>query len=287
MKSVSVVVATRNRQRRLLRTLERLSALDEVFEIFVADNASTDGTASEVRRSFPHVRLVTLEQNVGAFARTLAARNVRTPYIAFSDDDTWWMPGSIARGVNVLDCHPRIALLNARVTVQSDFRTDEACVSMSNNARADDLPGVPILFFMAGAALVRSSAFIECGGYERRFFIGAEETLLALELHRHGWLARYLDDMHVQHAPSALERDDSRRRRLVLRNRLWVAWMRYTAPSAWRATLQAAACARHDRHARVALVGALAGLPWAMSRRMPVDKELQERIDAIWSVGAP
>ncbi len=282
----SVVIATRNRRVQLSTTLERLSALDDVAEIVVVDNDSRDGTAAYVRKTFPCVRVVSLKRNEGAFARTIGAHSVRTPYIAFSDDDTWWLPGSISRGAAIFDSHHRIALLNACVTVERNGRIDEACVAMSANRDIDDLPGCPIVFFMAGASMVRTDVFVRCGGYERRFMIGGEETLLALELHRRGWLVRYLPDMHVHHAACAVERDDARRRQMLIRNRLWVAWMRYRTASAWRATIEAARCARRDAAARAALLPALVGLPWAMSNRDPIDVALQRRIDEVWSVSA-
>ena len=282
----SVVIATRNRRLQLSATLERLTVLDDIADIVVVDNNSADGTAAHLRQVFPDVRVVELQSNEGAFARTIGAHSVRTPYIAFSDDDTWWLPGSIARGAAVFDAHQRIALLNGCVTVERNGRIDDACLAMSANRDIDDLPGCPIVFFMAGASMVRTDAFLHCGGYERRFMIGGEETLLALDLHRCGWLVRYLPDMHVRHAACSIERDDARRRQLLIRNRLWVAWMRYRAASAWRATIEAARCARRDAAARAALLPALVGLPWAMSNREPVDVALQRRIDEVWSVSA-
>ncbi|MBV8639092.1 MAG: glycosyltransferase [Candidatus Eremiobacteraeota bacterium] len=280
----SIVIATRNRCAQLSATLERLIALDDIADLVVVDNASSDGTAAHVRKHFPQVRVIALCRNEGAFARTLGARHVGTPYIAFCDDDTWWLPGSIARGAHVLASYRDIGLLNACVTVERSGRIDEACIAMSASSSVDGLPGAPIVFFMAGASMVRTDVFLQCGGYERRFMIGGEETLLALELHRRGWLVRYLPDIHVRHAVCSQERDDAHRRRLLIRNRLWVAWMRYRRASAWRATLEAARCARRDAAVRAALLSALGGLLWAISNRNPVDVSLQRRIDEVWSV---
>ncbi len=282
----SIVIATRNRRPQLAATLARLTQLDDVAEIIVVDNDSIDDTARYIRTHFSDVRLIRLSRNEGAFARTIGARGVRTPYIAFCDDDTWWLAGSIARGAHVFDAHPAVALLNACVTVERNGRIDEACVAMSANANVDGFPGSPIVFFMAGASMLRTNVFLDCGGYERRFLIGGEETLLALELHRRGWLVRYLPEMQVRHAACSMERDDARRRKMLIRNRLWVAWMRYRSASAWRATMEAARCARRDAAVRAALLPALAGLPWAMSNRDPIDVSLQRRIDEVWSVSA-
>lgn len=282
----TLVIATRNRVNRLVQTLAFLEPLDELASIVVADNGSTDGTAETVRSQFPKVNVLRLPANLGAFARTIAARYVRSPYVAFCDDDTWWLPGSIAIGTDVLDRHPQIGVLNACVKIGPAERVDDACNAMATEAGSDDLPGAPILFFLAGASLMRLQAFLACGGYERRFLIGGEETLLSLDLQRRGWLVRYLGSMIVRHDPSPIERDDAMRRRLVMRNRLWVAWMRYARASAWRATLQAARRARTDGQIRGAFLRALTGLPWAMLHRDPIDEALQQRVDAVWSFDA-
>ena len=88
---VAVVIATRDRRAALEAVLPRLLALPERPRVVVADNASTDGTPHAVAR-FPGVVLLPLGENRGAAARTAGARAVRTPYVAFSDDDSWWRP---------------------------------------------------------------------------------------------------------------------------------------------------------------------------------------------------
>lgn len=253
--------------------------MPEVSEIVVADNGSTDGTAARVRAEFPSARVLELRENFGAFGRTLAARAVRTPLIAFCDDDTWWMPGAISLGAELFERNPDVGALNARITVEPSLRLDPACAAMER-ATPDGGPGRPILFFTAGAVMMRTRAFFDCGGYERRLGIGAEETLLALDLQRRRWKLRYVSEMEVRHEPCPAGRDHEQRRLLVDRNRLWVAWMRYRGASAWRLTAQLAARARCEQHARAVLKCAIGGLPWTLLHRAPVDRRLQRSIDA-------
>ena len=100
---VAVVIATRNRGTELLGTLARLRALDEQPSIMVVDNGSTDGTAELVRIRCPGVQVVGLRRNRGGAARTVGARLVDSPYVAFSDDDSWWAPGALGRAAELLD----------------------------------------------------------------------------------------------------------------------------------------------------------------------------------------
>lgn len=277
----TVVIATRNRRSRLLATLAHLRELPEVAEIVVADNASNDGTADAVLSSFPTTRVMALPRNVGAYARTLGAAIARTPYVAFCDDDAWWTRGSIAGAVEMLVRYPDVALVNARVVLDRSGAVDAACRLMAASAPVRGLPGHPILFFQAGAAVVRTKLFLECGGYDRALFIGGEETLLSIELARRGWRMQYLPALEVRHAPSPLERDDGTRRCWTIRNRLLVAWMRYRVSSAARMTLEALRRAPHDRQIRAALLRAIGRAHWALLRRVPIDRVLQRQIDAL------
>src|SRR5690606_8110844 len=85
----TVVIATRNRAPELARTLAELRALRPRPDIVVLDNASEDDTTA-VAGAFAGVTVVRLPRNLGAAARNLGVELARTPYIAFSDDDSWW-----------------------------------------------------------------------------------------------------------------------------------------------------------------------------------------------------
>lgn len=278
----TIVIATHNRCERLTQTLRSIETLEDAARVIVVDNASRDGTSACVRKAFANVDVVTLGHNAGAYARTVGAQLARTPYVAFCDDDSWWKPGAIGAAVAAMDEHPQIALVNACLTVNGDERIDAACVAMEGDISHDELPGRRILYFLAGACVVRRDAFLACGGYEKRFFIGGEETLLALDLQRRGWHVRYLPSVGARHDPSPLERDDTLRRTFVTRNHLWVAWMRYAPSSAWRTTMATFRRARADTAVRTALLRAIGGLPWALLRRSRIDDSLQRRVDAAW-----
>src|SRR5690242_12729626 len=93
---VGVVVVTRDRRETLLHTLERLRALPGPPPVVVVDNGSSDGTAEAVRERFGGaVGVVEAGRNLAAAARTVGARVLDTPLVAFADDDSWWAPGAL------------------------------------------------------------------------------------------------------------------------------------------------------------------------------------------------
>src|SRR5690606_19784064 len=115
---VGVAIATRGRRERLLATLPRLLALPERPPVVVADNGSADGSAAAVRAAFGgRAAVLAPGRSRGGAARAVAARARATPYVGFSDDDSWWAPGALARAADLLDARPRVGLLAAHVVV--------------------------------------------------------------------------------------------------------------------------------------------------------------------------
>ena len=268
----TVVIATRDRCERLVETLARTRALPERPAIVVVDNGSTDATVATVRRKFPDVAVIALERNLGGAARNIGARAARSAYVAFCDDDCWWTPGALVRAVRTLASHPTVALVNGCVCVGEGGRIDAACDAMSRSPlpRTSGASGTAIVSFMAGAIVARRDAFLRSGGYHRRFLIGGEEALLALDLREAGYELVYEPDAVVVHVPATTARDPDERRRLVMRNLLWTAWLRFPFRPACAATLAAVRAACRDRHARRAFVAALRGAPWIARERRPV-----------------
>lgn len=265
----------------MLASLTRVLDLKEATQVVVVDNGSTDASPAAVRNAFPAVQVVALGSNKGGAARTIGARLITTPYVAFSDDDSWWAPGALTGASELLDGHPELALIAARVLVGREERIDPTCEAMARSPLPrQSLPGPQVLGFIACGSVVRRSAFLEVGGFDERMGIGGEEELLALDLAGAGWKLAYVPDVVAFHAPSP-NRDPDARRRTVLRNTLWCSWMRRSRRVAGGETAALTRAALHDRAARGALVDALKGLPWAMANRRAVPPAVETAAGAL------
>jgi GT2 family glycosyltransferase len=279
---LTVVIATRDRAASLLRTLRQLEALPERAPVVVVDNGSTDDTVEVVRRQAPRATLVALPGNWGARARNVGAEVASTPYVAFCDDDSWWAPGSLARAAGLMDRHPRLGLLMARILVYAEERLDPACAEMAASPlpRAMDLPGPSILGFLACGAVVRRDAFRAAGGFPRRFGVYGEEQLVALNLAMRGWGLAYVDTVVAHHHP-ARNRDAAARRarrRAELRNALWTTWLRRPAGTVLPHTARLVRLAIADRDGRRALAEATCGLPWVLRERRVIPPHLEAQL---------
>lgn len=276
---IGVVVLTRDRLPDLLDALGHLRALPERPGIVVVDNASSDGTVATVRRRHPEVQVIALNENLGAAGRNVGVDIMDTPYVAFSDDDSWWAPGSLSRAADLFDAHPRLGLLVARILVGPQEREDPICNEMAHSPLPEeqDLPGPPVLGFLACAAIVRRSAYLEVGGFERRLLIGGEEDLLAADLASAGWGLAFVHDVVAHHHPSTI-RDARAVRRIGVRNALWFSWLRRSASTATLHTLRVLGAASRNADARAGLAKALQGLLWALRKRRVVPPHVESRL---------
>ncbi|MEV7015144.1 glycosyltransferase [Streptomyces sp. NPDC093991] len=272
---VGVVIATRDRRERLAVTLRRLTDLPERPEILVADNASADGTRAMVARDFPHVRVLALPVNHGALARNHGARALDTPYVAFSDDDSWWASGALARAADLFDAHPRLGLIAARTLVGPENAPDPLndLLAASPLGPATDLPGVQVLGFLACASVVRRTAYLDAGGFHRVLFFGGEETCLAYDLAARGWGVTHCPDVVAHHHPATSGRPG--RPAQQRRNEVLTAWLRRPVRHALARTGALAAEARADITARRALRETLTRLPAALRARRPLPPHVE------------
>ena len=276
---VGVVIASRNGGGSLRRSLAELSRLPERPRIVVVDNNSSDGTPREVARLWPEVHVVALDENLGAAARTVGAAALDTPYVAFSDSDSWWAPGALSRAADCFDRNPDLGLVAARILVGETGEIDPTCTTMARSplpARRG-LPGPAVLGFVACGSIVRRSAYLDTGGFEPRFGVGGEEQLLAIDLAAAGWDLAYVDTVIAHHHPLPDAERDGRRRALV-RNALWTAWLRRPPRPAFNKTLRTLRRAARDRHVANALAEAASGWRWIAANRRTVSQELEARL---------
>lgn len=277
---VTVVIATRDRRQELVRTLQHLHQLTPPPPVVVVDNGSTDGTALAVRAQFTDVVVLVLRRNYGAPARNLGVLAARTPYVAFSDDDSWWAPGALQRATAALDSHPRLGLVAACTLVGPAHRPDPVnpLMAASPLPRPPNAAGPSVLGFLACAAVLRRQAFCAVGGFSSLLFFVGEERLLCYDLATAGWERAYLDDVVAHHHPCPHRPDPERRRVLELRNALLTAVLRRPRPVAVATAAALARASGRDVAARRALRQALVRLPAALHRRAPLPAAVEEQV---------
>lgn len=267
---VTVVVLTRNHVRQTVDTVARLLALPEHPEVIVADNGSSDSTVGLLASLFPQVHIVQGLRDLGMAGFNRAIKLARTDYVACCDDSTWFAPGALARAAQLLDAHPNVAVLSARVADEDEREIHPACLMFAATSPGrEGLPGPTLANFMAGACIFRAEVFRELGGYDERLSRGGAEELAALDVLSAGHAIVYCEGTLAHREP--LYRWFTRAQHCTLaRNSAWVAWMRLPARDALAATGRALAVFARQRSLGPAGFALLRGAFWTLRRRRVV-----------------
>lgn len=116
---ISIVIVSYNTRDLLRRCLtEAYRHTEDVQpEIFVVDNASSDGSAGMVRAEFPAVRLLENAENAGfARANNQALRLLRSDFALLLNSDAMLKAGSLRALLDFAQARPRAAIVGPRLT---------------------------------------------------------------------------------------------------------------------------------------------------------------------------
>lgn len=227
--SVTVAVVSWNTRALLARCLESLAADFEagLIEVWVVDNASSDGSAELVREHFGWVELIESQSNLGfGAAVNEVARATRCEWLAPANADVEVEEGAIAQLVETGDRDPTAAVVAPRLVLpdgsvqHSIFPFPTLPFTAAYNLglptasrrlaehwclRGGWDPFRPRLVPWAVGAflLVRRSAWDEVAGFDEGQWMYAEDLDLGWRLRRAGWKTRYEPQAVVHHDESA------------------------------------------------------------------------------------
>jgi GT2 family glycosyltransferase len=193
----------------------RRQSLDN-FEILLVDNGSTDGSVSFVERSFPEVRVISLEENRGFSAAVNAGiRSADTEYVALLNNDTQAEPGWLEALWQAAERHPEASLFASRLV---DFQDQRVLDGAGDALRRSGLPyrlghreldrgqfdrEAFVFGACAAAALYRRSLFEEIGLFDEDFFAYCEDGDVSFRAQLAGHRCLYAPEAVVYHVGSA------------------------------------------------------------------------------------
>lgn len=203
-----------------------LASLPREAETIVVDNASGDGSAAMVLARFPHVRLITNEDNLG-FTRANNQGIVQSQgsFILFLNPDTVVQNEALDTMITYLHEHPNVGVVGPQLrygdgSLQSSrrrFPTLATALFEStplawhlNPARnrlalryhmADRQPHqVQEVDWLVGAALLtRREVLHQVGGFDESYFMYSEELDWCRRVKKAGWRIVYLPAATITH----------------------------------------------------------------------------------------
>lgn len=218
--TIRVVVVTWNGAHLLPECLDSLRAQTIVddLEVVVVDNASTDGTAELLASRYPEASVVHLERNLGfAGGAAAGAADFRGLGVAFLNNDATFAPDAVERLREAL-VRPGaedIGAVTARLLLAG---SDPLLVNSTGNVVSRAGTGgdrdwrVPagtestdpdVFGFCGGAALIRTSAYLQTGGFDASLFLYYEDTDLSWRLRAAGWRVEYVRTAVAMHRHAA------------------------------------------------------------------------------------
>ena len=121
MPRVSVIVPSYNRAQMLPRALESIFAQTyKDYEVIVVDDGSKDETPEVMKQFLGRVKYIRKENGGSASARNRGIEESGGKYIAFLDSDDYWVPEKLEVQVQVLDAHPNVGIVYARMPIIND-----------------------------------------------------------------------------------------------------------------------------------------------------------------------
>ncbi len=201
----------------------------EAVEVFVVDNASTDGSADAIRDAFPqpHVHVIANRENAGfGVANNQAMERATGEFFLLLNSDAFPKPGAVSALIDALRVRPDVGVIGPRLlnrdgSLQPSWNEyPSPRLAWENHLYLSSLRnkltrgasgltepkagenGLAILknYFLSGACLlVRRAAYEQIGGFDPRFFFYYEEADWESRMERAGWRIAYAPHAETRH----------------------------------------------------------------------------------------
>lgn len=238
---ISIVIVNWNTKQLLLDCLASVySTLKNVsFEIWMVDNASSDGSVEAVQSDYPDVNIIQNHENLGfAAANNKALRKIEGRYALLLNTDTVLTEGAIEKIFSFMEDNPETGmacgqLLNEDGTKQNSIANFPSFLSLLCNEtilrilfpkrypskRQDYKEPIEVDSCIGACLMVRKKAMDEVGLLDERYFFFMEETDWALSMRKAGWKSFFIPDARIHHLQGQSAGDNVKARKMFYRAR--------------------------------------------------------------------
>lgn len=258
MATVAVVILNYNGKPYLEKFLPSVVQHSRESQVFVADNASADGSVAYVQTHFPGVRLIQLDANYGfTTGYNKALQQVTADYYLLLNSDVEVTPGWLAPLLALMESDVRIAACQPKI--KSYYRKTFFEYAGAGGGMLDKY-GYPFcrgrlfdtieedqgqyddtteVFWATGACLmVRAKTYWQTGGLDDYFFAHMEEIDLCWRMQQAGYRIMYCGASTVYHVGGGtLPRSNPRKTFLNFQNGLLVLYKNLPPEQLWQTLL--------------------------------------------------
>ena len=220
MRKLAIVILNWNGEQMLRTYLPTvLQYSRDEATVYVADNASTDGSLALLKDTFPECQLIVLEKNWGfAEGYNKALSQIEAEYYLLLNSDIEVTHHWLTPMIEFMDYHPEVAACQPKLLSAFDHDCFEYAGASGgyldkfgypfcrgrifDNVERDngqyDYPA-EILWATGAALMIRSKDYWEVGGLDGRFFAHNEEIDLCWRLRIKGRKIMCLPESYVYH----------------------------------------------------------------------------------------
>ena len=187
--------------------------------VYVADNASTDGSIEVLKQEFPQCRLISLEKNWGfAEGYNKALQHIEAEYYVLLNSDVEVTRHWLTPMLTFMDSHPEVAVCQPKLSAVADhtrFEYAGACggfldrygypfcrgrifETVEHDEGQYDQPA-EVLWATGAALMIRAADYWAVSGLDGRFFAHCEEIDLCWRLRIRGRKVCCLPAAQVYH----------------------------------------------------------------------------------------
>lgn len=217
--SVAIVILNWNGKSLLEKYLPSVIKYSCGYDVYVADNGSTDDSIELLNKEFPSVNIITLDKNygfTGGYNRAL--KQIEADYYVLLNDDVEVTHNWIQPIIELMDQNPNIAICQPKILSYVNKQKFEYAGAAGGYI---DYLGYPFcagrvfehleedhgqyneereIFWATGAAMfVRSKVFRDLGGLDEDFFAHMEEIDFCWRAKNMGYKVMYCPKSVVYH----------------------------------------------------------------------------------------
>ena len=221
VKDISIIIVNWNTKKLLencIASIER-TVRDLSYEIIVVDNGSHDGSTDMLRDTFPRVRLIENNGNLGfAVANNQGLRAMSGRYALLLNTDTILQENAVRELFTFMETCPEAAmacgqLLNADGSKQNSIACFPTLLTLATNTplleyllprkypskRHHYKEPIEVDSGIGACLLVRKKAIEEVGELDERYFFFFEETDWAYAMKKAGWKIFHIPTAFICH----------------------------------------------------------------------------------------
>ncbi len=244
MDQVAVVILNWNGEEMLRRFLPGVLRYTK-GRVYVADNASSDGSVAMLSRDFPTVDIILLDRNYGfADGYNRALEQIEAEYYVLLNSDVEVKDDWLAPMIRYMEMHPDVAACQPKIRswhVPERFEYAGAAGGYvdalgypycrgrifdtveTDGGQYDTV--VPVFWATGAALMVRSKVYHENGGLDGRFFAHMEEIDFCWRLRSRGYGIVCIPEAVVFHVGGGtLPKENPRKTYLNFRNNLYMLY---------------------------------------------------------------